>query len=216
VRSADGTPFLTNAEGETTFEPGSMARLRPGDEIQFSTPPDPSTSFGAFVVAQLRQISAALGLPFELLSGDLSYVTFASGRHSLLAFERTVDSLVQNLVAYQFCRPIWNWWVKIKVAAGELPEEILTTPVRWIAPEFQTLDSRMTVNSTLQKIRAGLISRGEAVASVGGDPEALDEQIASDNARADKLGLVFDSDPRRVTIQGQEQPTQPEGANVTA
>jgi capsid protein len=124
----------------------------------------------------LRAISSALGLPYELLSGDLSGVTFASGRHSLIAFERTVDSLVQNLMAYQFNRPIWNWWLKIQVAAGALPEEILAAPVRWIAPEFQTLDARMTTNATLQKIRAGLLSRSEAVSSTGADPEALDEQ----------------------------------------
>jgi lambda family phage portal protein len=207
VRSADGTQILTNeTPGETVFEPGSMARLRPGDELQFTTPPDPTQGYTPFISTQLRAIASALGLPYELLSGDLSGVTFASGRHSLLAFERTVDSMVQNLMAYQFCRPIWKWWLKIQVAAGELPEEILTAPVRWIAPEFQTLDSRMTVNSQVQKIRAGLVSRSESVSSTGVDPTALDEQIAADNARADKLGLIFDSDARRVTLQGQEQP----------
>jgi capsid protein len=66
----------------------------------------------------------------------------------------------------------------------------------------------MTTNSTLQKIRAGLMSRSEATASTGADPEALDEQIAADNARADRLGLIFDSDPRRVTLQGLEQPSE--------
>lgn len=207
IRSADGTPILVNPDGDPVFEPGSMARLRPGDELQFSTPPDPTQGYTPFISTQLRAIASALGLPYELLSGDLSGVTFASGRHSLLAFERTVESLVENLVAFQFCRPVWQWWTKIMVAAGEPPEEILTAPVRWIAPEFQTLDSRMTTNATLQKIRAGLLSRSEAVSSSGMDPEALDAEIAADNARADRLGLIYDSDPRKVTLQGQEQPS---------
>jgi lambda family phage portal protein len=204
IRSADGTPFLTNAEGEATFEPGSMARLRPGDEIQFSTPPDPTQGYQPFIGTQLRAIGSALGLPYELLSGDLSNVTFASGRHSLLAFQKTTDALVQ-MIAFQFCRPVWDWWVRIQVASGTLPEEVLTAPVRWIAPEFPTLDARMSTNSTLQKIRAGLMSRSEAVSGTGADPEGVDEQIAADNARADRLGLVLDSDPRRTTLQGQEQ-----------
>ena len=208
IRSADGTQILTNqATGDTTFEPGSIARLRAGDELSFTQPPDPTQGYTPFISTQLRAIASALGLPYELLSGDLSGVTFASGRHSLIAFERTVDSLVQNLVSYQFNRPIWNWWLKIQVAAGTLPEEILSVPVRWIAPEFQTLDARMTTNATLLKIRSGLLSRSEAVSSTGADPTALDEQIAADNARADKLGLIYDSDPRRVTLQGQEQPS---------
>jgi lambda family phage portal protein len=207
VRSADGTSILVNSEtNDTSFEPGSMVRLRPGDDVQFSQPPDPTTGYTPFISTQLRAIAVALGLSYELLSGDLANVTFASGRHSLLAFERTVDSLVQNLMAFQFCRPIYQWWVKIMVATGALPESVLAAPVRWIAPEFQTLDSRMTTQSTVQKVRAGLMSRSEAVSSTGGDPEALDEQIASDNARADRLGLIYDSDPRKTSLQGQEQP----------
>ena len=215
VRSADGTPVLGAADGPIAFEPGSIARLRPGDELQFTQPPDATQGYTPFIQTQLRAISSALNVPYELLAADVNAITFASGRHSLLAFERVCDSLVQNLVAYQFCRPIWQWWVKIMVAAGELPEEILTAPVRWIAPEFQTLDARMTTNSTLQKIRAGLMSRSEAVSSTGADPEALDEQIAADNQRADKLGLVYDSDPRRVTLQGLEQPSEAKDAIAT-
>jgi lambda family phage portal protein len=205
IRSADGTPILFNSDtGDTTFEPGSMARLRPGDEIQFSTPPDPSQSFASFVNTQLRAISSALSLPYELCTGDLSQITFASGRAGLLAFERTCDAIVQ-MFAHQFCRPVWQWWARIMVATGELPETILTAPVRWTGVPIPTLDSRMETQSTIQKIRAGLLSRNEAVRASGVDVESLDREIAADNARADELGLIFDSDPRKVTLQGQEQ-----------
>ena len=45
-------------------------------------------------------------------------------------------------------------------------------------------------------IRAGLSSRSEAISAYGYDAEDVDREIAADNARADELGLVFDSDPR--------------------
>jgi lambda family phage portal protein len=204
VRSADGTPFLTNPEGETSFEPGSIVRLRPGDEMQFSNPPDPTSGYQAFVSTQLHAISASLGLPYEYCSTDLSQITFASGRSGLLAFERTAEPIVQ-MVAYQFCRPIWNWWTRIMVAAAELPESVLETPVRWVGVPIKTLDSRMEVQSTVQAIRAGLMSRAEAVNGTGVDITSLDLEIAADNQRADRLGLIFDSDARKVTAQGQEQ-----------
>jgi lambda family phage portal protein len=205
VRSADGTPILMNSDtGDTAFEPGSMVRLRPGDDVQFSTPPDPTQSFAPFVATQLRGIASALSVPYELMSGDLSQITFASGRAGLLAFERHCDVLVQ-LFAYQFCRPVWQWWIRIMVASGELPEEILAAPVRWVGVPIPTLDSRMETQSTVQKIRAGLMSRNEAVRGSGVDIESLDREIAADNARADALGLIFDSDARKVTLQGQEQ-----------
>jgi lambda family phage portal protein len=204
IRSADGTPFLVNPEGETSFEPGSMVRLRPGDEVSFSNPPDPTHGYQNFVSTQLHSIASALGLPYEYLSGDLSQITFASGRSGLLAFERTCEPLVE-MVAFQLCRPVWNWWSRIMVAAGELPESVLAAPTRWVQPPISTLDSRMETQSTVQKIRAGLLSRSEAVSGMGVDVEALDRQIAADNARADQLGLIFDCDPRYVTQQGQEQ-----------
>jgi lambda family phage portal protein len=206
IRSADGTPLLVNPDGDPTFEPGSMARLRPGDEVQFTTPPDPTQSFAPFVATQLRAIASALSVPYELMSGDLSQITFASGRAGLLAFERHCDVLVQ-LFADQFCKPIWRWWTKIAVASGELPEEILTAPVRWVGVPIPTLDSRMETQSTIQKIRAGLMSRNEAVRGSGVDIESLDREIAADNQRADELGLIFDSDARKVNLQGMEQPS---------
>ena len=77
--------------------------------------------------------------------------------------------------------------------------------MRWVGVPIPTLDSRMETQSTIQKIRAGLLSRNEAVRGSGVDVESLDREIAADNARADQLGLIFDSDPRKVTLQGQEQ-----------
>jgi lambda family phage portal protein len=208
IRSADGSPVLVNEDGATDFEPGSMARLRPGDELQFTSPPDPTQGYTPFINTQLRAIASALGVPYELLSGDLGQVTFASGREGLLAFQRSCDAIVANIVAFQLCRPAWRWWIKIQVASGALPESVLAAPApRWVPPPIPTLDSRMEVQSLIQKIRGGLLSRSEAVAGTGIDPEALDREIAADNLRADTLGLIYDSDARKVTLQGLEQPS---------
>ena len=51
----------------------------------------------------------------------------------------------------------------------------------------------------------------EAIASSGYDAETIDREIAADAARADGLGLVFDTDPRRVARNGafQSAPAEP-------
>ncbi len=46
-------------------------------------------------------------------------------------------------------------------------------------------------------VRAGFKSRGEVVSEQGYDAEEIDREIAADNARADVLGLAYDSDPRK-------------------
>ena len=55
---------------------------------------------------QLRTIARAPGIPYEMLSGDASQVTFASGRH---------------IPVYQFCRPVWLAWVRLATVGGVLP-----------------------------------------------------------------------------------------------
>jgi len=55
------------------------------------------------------------------------------------------------------------------------------------------------------------MSRSEAISAFGYDAEDVDAEIAADNRRADGLGLVFDSDPRKgaagsTTAQAKPKP----------
>ncbi|MCX6619992.1 MAG: hypothetical protein NTY38_02710 [Acidobacteria bacterium] len=67
------------------------------------------------------------------------------------------------------------------------------------------LDEKSETAAVIAKIRAGLMSRAEAVSAMGWNVEDIDREIAADNQRADALGLTLDSDPRKVTQQGQGQ-----------
>jgi len=205
VRSPDGSNLLTTA-GVPTLEPGSMTRLQPGEEVEFSSPLDVGSSFDPFVRSQLRRIASGMSLPYEVLSGDLSAVTFASGRHGLLEFKRSIEAIQYLLLVPRFCEPILARWAEMAVALGIVAE--LPKMVRWIAPTLEMLDPRMEVLATVAEIRAGLTSRSESISKRGWRAEEIDAEIAADNARADRLGLTLDSDPRRVTQQGQEQQSQ--------
>ena len=87
VRTQDGSNPLADQNGQLTLEPGSVSRLGPGEEVQFSTPPE-SRYFAPYVQTQLRAISSSLNMPYEMLAADVSQVTFASGRHALLQWAR--------------------------------------------------------------------------------------------------------------------------------
>jgi len=209
VQTADGSNPLNQTNAVPTLEPGAMVRLQPGEAVEFSEPPDVGQTYEPFVRQQLRAIASALNVPYEILSGDVSQVTFASGRHALLEYRRQLESIQHHIVVFQLCRQVWEAWTRLAVAASVLPEGDYRD-VRWIAPQLSMLDQRMEVQSVVQQIRAGLISRSEAVSASGWDAEQIDAEIAQDNARADRLGNVYDSDPRRTTLQGQEQPTAQE------
>jgi capsid protein len=67
---------------------------------------------------------------------------------------------------------------------------------KWIPQGWKWVDPQKEYNAMKLAIRAGLMSRSEAISGNGYDAEDVDREIAADNARADALGLVFDSDPR--------------------
>jgi lambda family phage portal protein len=204
VHTPDGLGPLQPDGGLPQLEPGSMVRLSPGEDIQFNEVPD-FPNYEQFVRGQLRAITAALNIPYEIAGNDVSAVTYASGRHALLEYQRHLESLQHHVLVFQLCRPVWANWTRAAMAAGVLPEGDYST-VRWIAPRLQMLDSRMETQNIIQQIRGGLLSRAEAVSAMGWDVEQIDAEIAQDNARADALGLVFDSDARRRTQQGQDVP----------
>ena len=185
-------------------EPGSILELKIGENLEWNKPPEVGSTFEPFIRVQLRQIAAAHGIPYELLTGDVSQVTFASGRHSLLEFRRRLESIQHSLIVFQLCRPVLAAWLRFGAAAGVLPSAP-AADIRWIAPLPEMLDAQSEVAAEISRIRAGLKSRSEAVAATGWDVDAIDAEIALDNARADRLGLVLDSDPRKLTAQGQAQ-----------
>jgi lambda family phage portal protein len=207
VRSAEGGNPLSQSGAIPALEPGSMVRLQPGEEIEFSEPPAIETGFDPFVRAQMRRIAAGLGIPYELLSGDLSQVTFASGRAGLLEFRRTVEAVQYGLLVPLFCEPVVRRWSDLVRLTYSMEVPAVQ---RWVAPEIEMLDARAEVLTDLLRVRAGFASRSEIVGRAGWRAEDVDAEIAADNARADRLGLILDSDARKTTQQGQATPTAAE------
>jgi capsid protein len=73
-------------------EPGTIQRLSPGESLEFSDPPD-TGGYSDFAKTQLRLIASGLGLPYNILSGDLSDTSYSSARVGLIEFRKYIDAL---------------------------------------------------------------------------------------------------------------------------
>jgi len=204
VTTADGSNPLNPVNGVPTLEPGSMVRLQPGETVEFSKPPDAGPTYDPFVRSVLRKIASGAGVPYEVLANDISSCTFASGRMALLEWARHIEAIQHAFMVPQVCAPILERWMRQAVSLGVIPT---AQPARWIGPQLRMIDEKSETAAVIAKIRAGLMSRAEAVSAMGWNVEDIDREIAADNARADSLGNVYDSDPRKTTLQGQEQNT---------
>jgi lambda family phage portal protein len=197
-------PSVVDADGNRVeqFEPGLIAYARGGKDIRFNQP-SATGGYGEYKRASLHTISAGFRVPYELLTGDLSQVNYSSIRAGLVEFRRQIDAVQWQLFIPMFCAPVWRWFTEAAWAAGQIPSPIV--PVEWSPPKFEAVDPQKDAMANLLSIRSGTMTLAEVIARQGRNPDAVLAEIAATNAKLDALGLVLDSDPRRVTKTGSAQ-----------
>lgn len=206
------------------LEPGTMQILEPGEDVKFSQPADVGASYAEFLRMQFRAVAAAMGVTYEQLTGDLTQVNYSSIRAGLLEFRRRVEALQHGVIVHQLCRPIWQAWMEQAVLEGALTlpgfalggaaKRRVYLACKWIPQGWQWVDPLKEADAMKAAIRSGLMSRSEAISANGYDAEDVDREIAADNARADALGLVFDSDPRYDQVPGSVSSTPEPSADA--
>jgi lambda family phage portal protein len=165
---------------------------------------------------QRLAIAAASGVLYETLSGDYAGVNDRTWRAAVSEFRRRCEMWQHHLLVFQFCRPILARWIDFALLAGrfKLPADVTAQMIaraRWIPVPWPYINPVQDIEAKKAAMRAGMASRSQTVSEQGYDVAELDREIADDNDRADKLGLIFDSDPRRTANSGAEQALAPGG-----
>jgi len=207
--------------GIASLEPGTLQVLLPGEDIKFSSPADVGGGYEAFQYRTLLAISASLGLPYHLVTGDVRQANYSSLRAELVEFRRRIGQLQHGVMAHQFCRPVWTRWLEAAALSGalDLPDMAKAKPAHWIPPRWDWVDPLKDIQAQLLGIEAGLMSRRKAVEATGYDIEEIDRENAADAERAAALGLNYSTSPgetqgARATPQKQADPKQtPEQSN---
>jgi lambda family phage portal protein len=205
------TRVTVDSKPMVNLQPGTMQELEPGEEVNFTDPPD-AKDYPDFMRQCLYQIAAAIGLPYELLTGDMRNVNDRTVRVILNEFRGRVSAWQHQVLAYQFCRKVWRAWMDQCWLHGLLPipDSYATDPspwlaVKWMPPLVPYIQPVQDIQAQKDAIRSGLTSRSATVSEHGEDAEAIDLEQQMDNERADRLGLVYDTDPRKVSNAGLTQ-----------
>ncbi|WOG28746.1 phage portal protein [Endozoicomonas sp. 8E] len=213
-----GRPIVYDLQGVpmVAMEPGTMQELSPGEEITFNTPPGAASNYPDFIRQQLMAVSAGIGLPYEILSGDMKGVSDRALRVVLNEFRRRIQQIQHNLMAFQLCRPVWKRWLELAVLSGAISApDFHRNPahyrkVKWIPQGWAYIHPVQDVQSQNLAVRSGFKSRSEVVSEQGYDSEQIDDEIAADNQRADELELQYDSDARTQEINNTIMEEEPD------
>jgi len=192
----------TDDSGATvSLEPGTLQVLLPGEDVKFSSPADVGGGYEAFQYRTLLSVSASLGLPYHLVTGDVRQANYSSLRAELVEFRRRVEQLQHGVVAHQFCRPVWARWLETAVLSGALaiPDFARSParyrPVNWIPPRWDWVDPLKDIQAQVLAMEAGIVSRRKVVQATGYDVEEIDRENATDAARVAALGLRYRTSP---------------------
>jgi lambda family phage portal protein len=184
------------------LQPGLVTFLKPGEKVTTSSPADSGTTYEPFQYRTLLQLSAALGIPYPMLTNDVRQATFASQRAAIIDFRRRVETFQHAILVFQFCRPVIGRFLDIGILAGafslptyERRRKEYTASVSWLPPKWEWVDPLKDVNAELAMIRGKLKSRSQAIAERGYDPETVDEQIAEEREREARLGIEGEPGP---------------------
>ncbi|MEG0451127.1 MAG: phage portal protein [Lysinibacillus sp.] len=164
---------------ETTVElaPGSVIALNPGEKANVSNPARNNTAFDPFVTAILRQVGAALELPYEILVKHFTS-SYSASRAALLEAWK-MFKMRRQFIATRFCQPIYEEWLTEAILIGRIHAPgFLDDPLirkaysqsEWNGPSQGQLDPLKEVNAAIKRVDAGFSTRArETVELTGGD-----------------------------------------------
>lgn len=197
-------PVLEEAEEEpggdliAALEPGLMQKLLPGEDVKFSEPADVGGTYESFLYRQLTRISAALGMPYHGITGDLRQTNYSSIRAGMVEFRRKIEQLQHAVFVFQLCRPVWARWMEAAVLSGRLPfaTGFAASPrtylaVKWITPAWAWVDPLKDRQAEQLAVEQGWKSRSDVIEAEGYDPEEVDARIKADQEREAALGLAL-------------------------
>ena len=192
----------SNKPSDAKVVPGTQVNLPSGKTISTPDTPGSPTTHKEYSSVTLHAVAAGLNIPYFLLTQNYTDVNFSSARMGMLSFWKDVKKWRTNFYYTQFLNEVCDEFLKMCILLGYDPTGVVYehTPAKQ-----EMIDPTKEVPAKIKEVRGGLTSLTTAVEEFGRDPDLHFKQIAEDNKKLDALGLVLDSDPRRVNISGKAQ-----------
>ncbi len=179
------------------LSPGLLEYLEPGEDIQAFNPQRPGGTFGIFMERILRDVSAGLNIPYEILAKDFTRSNYSNMRASLLEARRFF-MMQQRFVSIKLCQPVLITLIEEAYLKGELPildfyqNRAAYVRTRWVAPGWEWIDPQNEVAASVDAINNNLSTLAEEAATQGRDWEDDLEQRARELKKIKELEKKFD------------------------
>lgn len=166
--------------------------------------PKPQPGYVDYVKFNLHLIASGMGVPYEMLTGDMSEVNFSSARVRLLDFRRAIQQLQWLVIIPKLLMPIHEAFVEAAFLAGAIKGRDAT--VSFSPPKWDYINPEQDVKADLAEIGAGLSSISEKLRQRGYNPDDVFDELASDIGKLKTRGIFEDL----LFMQRGNLPTDPQ------
>jgi len=175
--------------------------LRSGDSVTIANHNRPGDNFEAFVKIILRAFAAAVGVTYELVSGDYVGSKYTSARVARNDMLKGIDIRRGRLIR-QFCEPIKREFLFWAVTTGRLNlpgyfnnMEFYNRSV-WMHPGMEQLDPLREGRAEGDAVNQKLRSPQEVLQARGRDPEQVLDEWAEWKQMVEDKGLSLSDDSK--------------------
>lgn len=189
----------SNNNAFTELGPAILADLAPGEEIQQVSPVRPNAAFDPFWRSLVGQISLRTQIPPEVLLKKFES-SYTAARGALLQFWKHVNCERENLLAPNYCQPLFEAWLAEDVASGRtvapgfFQDPLLRAAfsnARWVGDNPPILDPLKEVLAAEELVDYGFSTYSEQTTRLtAGDFESNTERLAREVRLRKSAGLA--------------------------
>jgi lambda family phage portal protein len=169
--------------------------LNEGEDIKFSSNPNPGDNFPPYVRLLLSMLSITSGIPYEILTGDYSGYTYVNLRVSRNDFFQFLKPEYARFIRH-FCIPTTRDFMDAAVLSGKLNlPGYATDPFRyyrseWQPPGIESIDPLKETKANIDQLKSNLVSPQELAKRRGRDLEQIYQEIAQAKAMQEQYGIT--------------------------
>lgn len=192
---------------------GAIIGLAPGEDINTANPGRPNVAFDGFVTAILRQVGAALEIPYELLVKHFT-ASYSASRAALLEAWK-MFRMRRTWLSADFCQPIYEEWFAEAVAKGRIvapgffDDQLIRrayTQAEWHGPTMGQIDPLKEVNAAKIRVEEGFSTRARETAELtGGDFERNHKQRVREEKMRREAGLKGGEETEQTVLENDEE-----------
>ena len=174
------------------WEPGTIMVLGSGQDVTVASPSDVGGNYDTYQKRQLTKISAGMGLSYSQVTADVSQANYSSERAAQVQLRRRITPQQLVVMVDRMVRPVWEWFVADAVLSGALEGydvDELQQKVAYILPKWEWVDPLKDRKAEQLAVDNLWKSRSDVIEAEGMDPSEVDQRIAQDQEREERLEL---------------------------